>query len=129
MAGTHDYQRIALDFAGGVAFPSDQGLAILGRWCVCHIREVVQPAASITPHSSARSRERMCPMRIFISKDGNLPQLHVGDPGLFDPFVSIRSRGWRSAFRAGVSLASVSIFELPSSVGTAASRTCTRAKA
>ena len=24
----HDYQRISLDFAGGVAFPSDQGLFI-----------------------------------------------------------------------------------------------------
>ena len=28
---THDYQRISLDFAGGVAFPSDQGLHIANK--------------------------------------------------------------------------------------------------
>ena len=27
--GTHDYQRIALDFGGRVAFPSDQGLFVI----------------------------------------------------------------------------------------------------
>ena len=28
MRNTHDYQRVALDFGGGVAFPSDQGLFV-----------------------------------------------------------------------------------------------------